>query len=398
MLRRQAAEAPSAAQRAPIDASTGSSAAHRLLRRVEAALTGRRLAVPLVVALALFALHAVRPPAWYTHMHQSAALVPPELRAAAACHAAAAGAAAAAAAHPPARAVDTLIFSKDRPLKLFALLESQARHVRGGGGAVTIILRATSLAAAVGYRVVEAAFPGVRFVWQTPALSFQRTTEAALRGLQAPYLMPLVDELVWTRPVDLAAVAGALRRGGDVGTFQLRLGLHLAGIAAARPNIASSSSSSFAAARDTAAATYCYEWTGPDMAPSTFAHPTVLDAGVYPSARLQREWYSLSYGSPNELEFFWYAHRQGYGPGCVHLFYANASVVNNESGDLVRDTAGALGGSSGGDARAVIAANHTAALLAGQRIDVAAFDGLTGPYAHVSVPLRFVPLAPPGCS
>lgn len=390
MLRRQAAEAPPPVTRAPADAGGATSGAQRLLRRLESTLTARRLAAPLVIALAMFALHAVRPPAWYTHMRQSAALVPDELRVAAACHAVAG----AAATQPPRRTVDSLVFSKDRPLKLFALLESQQRHVRNGG-ATTVILRATSLASAVGYRVVAAAFPGVTFVWQTPALSFQRTVEAALRGLGAPYTMPLVDELVWTRDVDLGAVAAALRRGSDRGTFQLRLGLHMAGVAAARPSIASLAA---AAARDDDAAvaagggaTYCYEWAGPDMAPSTFAHPTVLDAAVVPAARLRREWYSLSFGSPNELEYFWYAYRQTYGPGCVHLFYANASVVNNESGDLVRDTAADA-------SKAELAAEHTAALLAGRRIDVEDFDGLTGPHAHVSVPLRFVPLAPPGCS
>lgn len=353
-------------------------------RRTPWVALGTALALALAATWQLLPLraHALRTP-----------LLSPALQRAAACLATRAP--------PPAATVDVLIFSKDRPLQLLALLESQARHV-AHAGAVAVVVRATSAETAAGYQLVAALHPSVHFEWQAQAsrdwlgrAAFRRSVVAALAVLRAPFVAPLVDEVVWLRPVDLADVASALAQLGGQGTFQLRLGLHYTNAAAAKPR-------EWRAGAPGRPRVSCYEWTSRTMQPPNFAYTAIVDAGVYPAARLRREWAAIGgyrgYHHPGELEGGWYDAQPGYAPGCVHLLYDNSSVVNNERSDsagrvvTVRDD---YAGSAGPDNQRALL-NDTRALLAGWRLDTAPFDGMLPPYGHVRVPLRLVPLVAPG--
>jgi len=267
-------------------------------------------------------------------------------------------------------------------------------------GAVAAVVRASTPEVEAGYRLVAALHPAVRIEWQPRGRSdwlgratFKASVERALAAFQSPFIAPLVDEMVWLRPVDLGDVAGALAALGDgVGTFQLQLGLHYANAAAARPQLwrpAGASGPGAAAAARLPPAVYCYTWTSLDMQPPDFMYTTIVDAGVYHARRLRHEWAALGeYHHPGELEGRWYARRPDYAPGCVHLLYENASVVNNELGDTVREDYGAAAAAASAGALA----NDTAALLAGWRVDVARFDGMTPPFSHVRAPPHLVPL------
>lgn len=63
---------------------------------------------------------------------------------------------------PPQRTVDAVIFSKDRPLRLLALLESRARHCRNAG-TVAVVAHASSAPLRAAYQRLQELHPGIRF-------------------------------------------------------------------------------------------------------------------------------------------------------------------------------------------------------------------------------------------
>ena len=62
----------------------------------------------------------------------------------------------------PTKKADLVVFSYDRPLQLYAFLESTEKYVTGVGDLV-VIYRASSEQFQKGYEVVEADFPGAMF-------------------------------------------------------------------------------------------------------------------------------------------------------------------------------------------------------------------------------------------
>jgi hypothetical protein len=288
-------------------------------------------------------------------------------------------------------------------------------HVKRVGD-VAIVAYASTPALAAAYGAVSAAHPYARFVWQHSGLSFAAAVDAALGGLRGRYTMPLVDELVWVGDVDLGDVAGALGRHvpGDDGTFQLRLGrayVHGDAIpggrvlegppqlppAATGGGATNSSSSSASPARTL----LCFPWSPAlEGVNADFYYFASVDAGVFPAERLRAEWRALGpgIGHPGELEGGWYASMSRYGPGCVHLYYDAAAVVNIESGTHVRPDAGGL--AVGADVRAVwsqAAEVEAADVLRGVRYDVARLDGLVVSAGHMDAELlRVEPAASAG--
>ena len=292
--------------------------------------------------------------------------------------------------------VDVLIFSKDRPLRLLALLESQAQLVRNVG-TVAVIFAASRSEHMAGYALVAALFPHVHFVRDSDFLvtasvniksQFQTAVEFALRDLlHSRYISPIVDEMIWLRETDMAFVAAVLTSSnpeGD-GTFQMRLGWSVNGMAAARPESVSMTASKEASTLHQKI--FCYRWTGHNMAPPDAAYTTIVDAAVYDATRLRAEWATLRYNHPGDLEGGWYAFKPHYGKGCVHFFFQEAAITNVEIGmaDKVRNDHSKRDADSVG--RIVTASLD---LLSGQHLNVAPAMGLLPDSGHVLLHLDLV--------
>ena len=286
-----------------------------------------------------------------------------------------------------ARTVDAIIFSKDRPMRLLALLDSRARHCRNAGGAAVVVRASTPLLRSA-YKRLEELFPAIVFLYEgvpdggassIPAaaqfLTFREATLAALTKLHSPFIMPLVDDVVFTRGVDLAHVAATLDANAPQGTFQLRLTLAYEGAVALQQPLLPSVSHLHDAV-------HCYSWSAAlEAAQPSFFHFVNLDAGVYSARRVSHEWGLLQFSHPGELEMAWYASKFSYGAGCLHLFYAHGSAVNVELGGHVRPDV-RLGTELGElDAEA-------AALLRGERFNVAALAGWNVTASHLVLPLE----------
>ena len=277
--------------------------------------------------------------------------------------------------------VDSIVFSKDRPLRLLALLESRARHCRNAGSAA-VVVRASSTLLRSAYQRVEELNPAIRFFYEgeAPATgTFREATLAALTGLHSPYIMPLVDDVVFTRSVDLAHVAAALRAHAPEGTFQLRLTLAYEGAGELQRPLHPTQPLMHDAV-------HCYTWSAAlEATRPAFFHFVNLDAGVYAKERVAREWGALQFTHPGELEMGWYASKFTYAPGvCAHFFYAHGACVNVETGGHVRPDA-----VQGTELHAL--EEDATALLRGERLSMAELVGWNVSNSHLVLPLPRMP-------
>ncbi|MBS0620538.1 MAG: glycosyltransferase family 2 protein [Verrucomicrobia bacterium] len=191
---------------------------------------------------------------------------------------------------------DLIVFSYDRPLQLYALLESIGRHVKNLSS-VQVLYRASDAAYAEGYDAVKADFPNVEWICQSasPTEDFQPLLMGALQRGQGRYVLFAVDDDLFCADVDLDKGARALAKTGATG-FYYRLGL---------------------------ASDYCYmqdkKQSIPPLNPVeedlfawSFAqaegdwnYPHSVDLALYPKQMVVAHLEKLQFSNPNTLESEW---------------------------------------------------------------------------------------------
>jgi len=122
--------------------------------------------------------------------------------------------------------VALIVFSKNRPLQLYALLESIHDHVRGLAR-IIVLYHVENNAYEAGYRVVKKEYPCVTFIAQSrtnPRGDFYRLLLDSIKSAQASYIMFAVDDMVIIRPVDLNVCIRALQRVPHAYGFYLWIG------------------------------------------------------------------------------------------------------------------------------------------------------------------------------
>ena len=278
--------------------------------------------------------------------------------------------------------VDVLIFSKDRPLRLLSLLESQALHVSGASSVTVMFLASTEVRQAA-YERVASLFDDVEFVDEAQFGAepdkprFQVAVESVLERLSAPYITPIVDEMVWLRATDLAHVADYLDTAapeGD-GTFQLRLGMSYTNVGAANPILQASNG-------PRSVLSFSWSW---ELLPRDFAFVTVVDAAVVSAARLRSEWKALRFNHPGELESAWEKFQPSYGKG-LHFFYADSSITNVEDPNKVRDDRSHPGHANGLDAAAQ-------KVVDGMHLNISSVTELMPLTGHTGMDMAFLPIS-----
>lgn len=125
--------------------------------------------------------------------------------------------------------VDAVVFSYDRPMQLYAYLESAEKFLTGLNE-THAIYRASSKAYAKGYEVVKKRFPHVRFHKQSsdPTEDFKYFVLASIysRSSSCTYAMFAVDDMIITQPINVCECTEALEKWKAWG-FMLRLGLNI---------------------------------------------------------------------------------------------------------------------------------------------------------------------------
>jgi hypothetical protein len=200
-------------------------------------------------------------------------------------------------ASPKERGVDVVVSSFDRPLQLYAYLESQ-EHYLTGVNQTHIIYRASEARFEKAYRQVQKRFPEAHFHKQSthPKSDFKPLVWASIYSSKSasPYVMFAVDDIIFTDYVDLKVCTKAIEDYKAWGFF-LRLGKNI---------------------------TYCYMKNKPSLPPvgkdlgdmftwkfgdgkGDWRYPNNTDNTIYRKKDIQAFLKNEKYTNPNTLEVHW---------------------------------------------------------------------------------------------
>lgn len=218
-----------------------------------------------------------------------------------------------------AEVADLVVFSYNRPLQLYAFLESVENLVQGVGE-ITVIYRASQKGYYdYGYELVAQDFPRVKFVVQggNPKGDFKPLTLQAVFGSPSKYVMFAVDDIVVKDKVNLAECIQFLEDAGAYG-FYLRLGMNL--------NYCYTMGKAQPVPELKAVADGVYLWRF-NKAELDWAYPNTVDMTVFRKKDISNNLHTLDYTSPNTLEGAW----AGKAKSVIDrkgLCFAQSKVVN----------------------------------------------------------------------
>lgn len=198
-------------------------------------------------------------------------------------------------------ATDLIIFSYNRPMQLYALLESVDRYF-ANLAKIIIIYRTSNEKYEDGYKKVKEAFPSVHFVPQkNPSSDFKHLVlREVFYNSPSPYILFSVDDIIIKDRMDIHECIETLEKTKAY-YFSLRLGLHidycyLGGFSQNVPyhirikdNIIAWKISSSRG-----------DWTYADS----------LDMSLYRKKDLKKIFQKISFNNPNELEIKWVNYRK----------------------------------------------------------------------------------------
>ncbi|MCX5921947.1 MAG: hypothetical protein NTX86_01305 [Candidatus Dependentiae bacterium] len=215
--------------------------------------------------------------------------------------------------------VDLVIFSYDRPLQLFALLESIEQYVYGLG-TTHIIYRASSEQMNDAYNEVQNRFSNATYIAQgsAPQADFKPLTLQAVFDSPSAYIIFAVDDDVMTDYVDLDECVELMEQYQAYG-FYLRLGNNITecyteGHAYGLPTRVEVQPNVLA-------------WNFKDGR-GDWGYPNTVDLTLFRKKTIEPLFRSLNYRAPNSLEGTWAAHGQQVVATQIGLCYMNAKMVN----------------------------------------------------------------------
>lgn len=216
-----------------------------------------------------------------------------------------------------AHTADLIIFSYNRPMQLYCLLESVGKYVTGIAG-IHVIYRADE-AYEKAYREVKKEFQNVAYYCQgnNPRSDFKPLTEHAAFNSASPYIIFTVDDTIVKNYINVSECIDLLERTQSYG-FYFRLGKNLSECYMRRcfqplPPL-------------TEVVQNVYSWTIKDGL-YDWQYPNTLDMTLYRKNDIQKTICSLNYYSPNTLEATWH-HRHREVIQKTALCYGLSAIVN----------------------------------------------------------------------
>jgi len=218
----------------------------------------------------------------------------------------------------PTKKADLVVFSYDRPLQLYAFLESTQKYVTGIGQ-LSVIYRASGQAFKDGYDVVRTDFPQVTFYSQgsNPAQDFKSLTLKASFESLSSYIIFAVDDIVVKDTVDLGCCIDALETH-DAYAFFLRLGMNL--------NYCYPENRFQPIPRLQQEEDDIYSWYFSESI-LDWRYPFTVDMTLYRKKDIEGDFKVLSYVTPNKLEGAW-SSRAGKVLAQKGLCFATSKMVN----------------------------------------------------------------------
>jgi hypothetical protein len=271
------------------------------------------------------------------------------------------------------KTVDFIIFSYDRPMQLYALLESIENNLTGLES-TSVIYRASDDRFTNGYKELEQRFAGVKFIKQgnNPAHDFKPLVLEAFKAGKAPYICFAVDDIIVKNHADLTEATQALVATGAYGFF-LRLGTHLTTCYSENKNQPLPPLSTLPNSM--------YLWALKDgIHDWGFAH--TVDMTIYKKSDIIQDFITMNYTNPNKLEGIW-SHNTQKSLSKKGLCYTNSIVVNIPT-NLVQDVCNNRHMNSWTTEQLLEKFNL------GQKIDISTLHGINNESCHIAYALTFI--------
>jgi len=209
---------------------------------------------------------------------------------------------------------DLVAFSYNRPMQLYALLESITKYMTGINTA-TIIYRTSNDAFDNAYTCVKNDFPTVNFIKQNRKEEFKSLVLHAMSKTLADHIIFTVDDIIVKDYVNLNECIRYLEQTHTYG-FYLRLGTHL--------SACYSEQSDQKVPHHVEIKDGICSWQF-DCGEHDWGYPNTVDMTLYRKRDLLLLFEQLNFNSPNTLEGSWTLCKPLMGAG---LFYEKSKIVN----------------------------------------------------------------------
>lgn len=213
--------------------------------------------------------------------------------------------------------VDLIIFSYNRPMQLYALLESVDKYITGLGE-ISVIYRASDSSYETAYTEVKNKFNQARYFKQgaEPKKDFKPLVLKAWDTKQ-DYLMFSTDDIIVKSKVDLSECVKALKETNAYG-FYLRLGKNISKCYFTGDKI-----SSLPKHKLVMSDVYSYKFSDADG--SDWRYPNTVDMTIYPKSKIKDFFIKHIYANPNSCEGSWARQPDLSLQG---LFFEKSKIVN----------------------------------------------------------------------
>jgi hypothetical protein len=213
--------------------------------------------------------------------------------------------------------VDIVIFSYDRPMQLFACLESIEKYF-SSVNEIHVIYRTSNPAYDAAYALVWGRFSYVKPVRQgkNPQADFKPLTIAAVASSPCPYIMFAVDDIIVTDFVNLSACVTSLETYKAWGFF-LRLGKNITYAYSSKKN------TPIPVGKDLSGNLFLWQFP---KGVSNWGYPNSLDMTIYRKKNLHDFFEKENFTNPNTFEGIWDTKYASYTQ--MGLCYLHSKIVN----------------------------------------------------------------------
>jgi glycosyltransferase involved in cell wall biosynthesis len=218
------------------------------------------------------------------------------------------------------KSVDIILFSFNRPLQLYACLESIERYMKGIK-TISVLYRASDESFRAAYQKVRDSFRYVRWIEQSEQhahYTFKQETLSLVRDATT-YVMFGVDDNIVKEDVNLQECTTWLEKTHAYGFF-LRLGTNIT--KAYLQDLSTNTDSHVAAYQEIWPGIFAWQFK---FAKHDWAYPNTLDMTIYRKAEIVPTLEQLRYTTPNTLEANWYGATDFSNIG---LCYRTSKIVN----------------------------------------------------------------------
>lgn len=211
---------------------------------------------------------------------------------------------------------DLVVFSFDRPMQLYAFLESLHKYV-SGLDQKTVVYRSSSDTYESAYEQVKNAFPSVQFVREGNHAKndFRELTMRAIFESPSPYIVFAVDDIIFKDTIDLTECTKALEKTSAYGFF-LKLGKGV--------DYCYTMNQYQGIPESIECPDNVYAWQF-EVGKCDWKYPNTLDFTVYKKEEIRNRLEKLDFRNPNTFESLW---AKKADTRKVGLYFADSKLIN----------------------------------------------------------------------